>query len=80
MKTLILIITLAQADVWFGPDGTPPIKKEIVASPQAAAVRFWTEKQSEPMFGEYTAELWELTLPEGTVKKLNIPSINFVEK
>lgn len=76
MKILLLIITMTY---YFGGIIDMPVNKQVVSSPEIAAVLLWEREQSVnyPEPESYDAHLYEIDLEKMTIKEIDIPKISF---
>ena len=84
MNTVIflLIITCYQPDVMVVYLGEPLDTREkiIVSSPEAAAVIMWQKNQFPRFNSSYSGELYRIDLEKGTIEKVKIPTVKFMEE
>jgi len=81
MKIFILLI-ITTWSFGGGCGNLHPVTKEVVSSPEAAAIRIYEIEQSEfgPEPDRHEYELYEVNFKEKTVKAIDIPIIKFLPK
>jgi hypothetical protein len=77
MKFLLLVIITAWSFGGGGFGNTP--KKQIVSSPEQAAILVWQNEQSKqyPDPDQYVYRLYEIDLENNTMKQVCIPLVEF---
>lgn len=78
----LLVITLSKPGVMAVSGYGPPIdsrEKIIVSSPESAAVVIWQKNEFPGFNSRHDGELYKIDIKNGTVEKINIPILKFVE-
>ena len=78
----LLIVAVYQPSVmvYIGPEPLDTRERIVVSSPESAAVIMWQKGKPVGINTSYSGELYRIDLEKGTVEKVKIPAIKFVEE